>query len=53
MRDITKNEAERLVNKYGLERAVQVATGKAMGAMTDDSQQHWWLVAAIIKEMSE
>ena len=42
MRNIAKNEAERLVKKYGVDQALSIATNKAIGAMTNEEQDHWF-----------
>lgn len=49
MRNIAKNEAERLINRYGLDRALEIASNKAIGAMTNEEQNHWFDVAVEIK----
>lgn len=50
MRNIAKNEAERLINKYGPDRALEIASNKALGAMDNEEQDHWFDVAAEIKK---
>ena len=50
-RNLESQIAASLVEKYGIERAEIVATNKAMGAMTDEKADYWFLVAGEISEM--
>ena len=53
MRDIAKEQAKRLCNRHGYEKAATLASSKAFGAMTDEQQRLWEDTMSRIEELKE